>query len=48
MATALDIIVHKDDTTGEDSSWGIVYEDGAVQWYDSLEEAEYYFDKEDE
>ena len=46
MNQALDIIVHKDENTGQDSAWGIVYEDGAVKWYDSLHEAEYYFPKE--
>lgn len=47
MHTALDIIVHKDEETREETAWGIVYEDGSVKWYDSLDEAEYYFPKED-
>jgi hypothetical protein len=43
MNNALDIIVHIDEDTNEKTEWGILYEDGSVHWYDSLEEAELIF-----
>jgi hypothetical protein len=39
----IDIIVYKDEDTDKETSWGILFEDGSVKWYDSLDEAEYYF-----
>ena len=39
----LDIIVYKDENTGKETSWGIAFDDGSVKWYDSLDEATYYF-----
>jgi len=47
MATVWGIITHRDEDTREDTAWGILYEDGSVKWYDSLEEAEYYYPSED-
>lgn len=43
MTMALDIIVHNGEDTNEKTEWGILYEDGSVRWYDSLEEAELIF-----
>lgn len=40
----LDIITHKDEHTREEIAWGITFDDGSVKWYDSIEEATYYFD----
>ena len=40
---ASDIISHKDDHTREEISWGVVFDDGSVKWYESFEEASYYF-----
>jgi hypothetical protein len=40
----IDIIVYKDEDTDKETSWGIVFEDGSVKWYDSIEEATYYWD----
>jgi hypothetical protein len=45
-AKALDIVVHKDEDTNEEVSWGILFEDGSTKWYESLEEAEYYYPQE--
>lgn len=42
-AEAIDIIVHKDEDTNEETAWGVLYEDGSVRWYDSLDEALYYY-----
>jgi hypothetical protein len=39
----LDIIVHKDEDTGKEISWGITHDDGSVKWYDTRDEANYYF-----
>lgn len=42
-AEAIDIIVHKNEDTNEETAWGVLYEDGSVRWYDSLDEALYYY-----
>ena len=40
---ALDIIVHTDDHTRQETAWGVSFDDGSVKWYDSIEEVTYYF-----
>lgn len=47
MTGAVDIITHQDEDTNETVAWGILFEDGSVKWYDTLDEANYYYPEED-
>lgn len=47
MRKPIDIISHpsvEDDTITE---WGVIYEDGAVEWHTSEDEAEFFYDLDD-
>jgi len=45
MKTVIDIIRHANED--ESVSWGLLYDDGSVKWYETLEEASYYMKKEE-
>ena len=39
----VDIVTYRDEETDQVVNWGILFEDGSVEWFDSEEQAESYW-----